>query len=126
MHKLNLNVRFHKIVDNPLDLMYINVYHYSKQPHCCHIGYACAGPCREAFRFCNITIPCHICFASTMSTHILYSVAQVVSCLVTMTSTLRIEHYLANLTIKVMNNIILYKMLTSIQWITANYFITYY
>jgi len=45
-------------MDNPEHLIDINVCHYSKQPHCCHIGYACAGPCHEAFVFCNITIPC--------------------------------------------------------------------
>lgn len=38
---------------------------------CCHIGYACAGPCHEMFWFCNIMrIPWYIWCAGTVSTHV--------------------------------------------------------
>jgi hypothetical protein len=99
VHKFILNVRIHKIMDNPLHLIGINVCHYSKQPHCCHIGYACAGPCHEAFVFCNITIPCHIWCASTKSTRKYSLISQVVNFLVTKNSALGSGHYLADPTI---------------------------
>jgi len=103
MHKFILNVRIHKIVDNPLNLIDINVCHYSKQPHCCHIGYACAGACHDAFVFCNITIPCHIWCASTMSTRTCSLIARIVNFLVTISSALGSGHYLADPTIKMSN-----------------------
>jgi len=89
MHKFILNMIIHKTMDNPLHLIAINVCHYSKQPQCCcHIGYACAGPCHEAFVFCNITIPCHIWCASTMSTHTCSLITHIVNFLVTIRSAL--------------------------------------
>jgi len=100
MHVVILNVRIHKILDNPLHLVDINVCHYSKQLQCCHIGYACAGPCHEAFVFCNITIPCHIWCASTMSTHTCSLIAHVINSFVTIRSAVGSGHYLADPRIK--------------------------
>lgn len=102
VHKFMSNVRIYKIMVNPLHLIDINVCHYSKQPHCCHIGYACAGPCHEVFRFCNITIPCHIWCASTMSTHRFLNCTNI-NFLVTVSSALESGRYLADLAIKLSN-----------------------
>ena len=107
MHNFILNVKIHKNMDNPLHLNYINICHYSKQPHCCHIGYACAGPCHDVFMFCNITIPCHIWCASTMSTRTCSVITQALNFLVTLSSALESGHYLADPTVK-MSNIFLY------------------
>jgi len=107
MRKLILNVRIHKIVDNPLRSVDINVCHYSKQPHCCHIGYACAGPCHEAFVFCSITIPCHIWCESTMSTRMCSLITHVVNFLVTIRSALGSGLHLADATIKISSNMFL-------------------
>jgi hypothetical protein len=103
VQNLILNVRIPKIMDIPLHLIDIHVCHYSKQPHCCHIGYACAGPCHEAFVFCNFTIPCHIWCASTMSTRTYSLITQVFNFFVTISSALGSGHYLVDPTVKMSN-----------------------
>jgi len=120
MHNFILNVKIHKNMDNPLHLNYINICHYSKQPHCCHIGYACAGPCHDVFMFCNITIPCHIWCASTMSTRTCSVITQALNFLVTLSSALGSGHYLADPTVK-MSNIFLYspEHLATIDFLSA-------
>jgi hypothetical protein len=103
-HNFMLSVGVHKTMLNTLYLIDTDICHYSQQPHCCcHIGYACAGPCHEVFRFCNITIPCHIWCASTMSTRMFFLIAEIVNFLAYMRNALESGHYLAGFTVKLSN-----------------------